>query len=78
MEEEMESQGAETIAGIEKLLNSVILVTAKDGRKFRGRLTSYDEHMNMVLEDTEELTEKGPVKHRFVLLKGGNITDIST
>lgn len=78
MEENNESQDVETIAGIEKLLNTVILVTAKDGRKFRGKLTSYDEHMNMVLEDTEELTEKGPIKHRFVLLKGGNVTDIST
>ncbi|MBC7218524.1 MAG: small nuclear ribonucleoprotein [Hadesarchaea archaeon] len=78
MEENNESQDVETIAGIEKLLNTVILVTAKDGRKFRGKLTSYDEHMNMVLEDTEELTEKGPIKHKFVLLKGGNVTDIST
>ncbi|MGC8816285.1 MAG: LSM domain-containing protein [Candidatus Hadarchaeum sp.] len=78
MEGEAESQEVETIAGIEKLLNSVILITAKDGRKFRGRLTNYDEHMNMVLEDAEELTEKGPVKHQFVLLKGGNISEIST
>ncbi|MGQ9788297.1 MAG: LSM domain-containing protein [Candidatus Hadarchaeaceae archaeon] len=78
MEVDIESQDVATITGVEKLLNSVVLVTAKDGRKFRGKLTSYDEHMNMILEDTEELTEKGSVKHRFVLLKGGNITNIST
>lgn len=78
MEEETKMSEAEAIAGIEKFLNSVILVTAKDGRKFRGKLTHYDEHMNMILEDTEELSDKGPIKHRFVLLKGGNISDIST
>lgn len=78
MEEDAESQETVTIAGMEKFLNTVITVTAKDGRRFRGRLTNYDEHMNIILEETEELTEKGPIKHKFVLLKGGNISDIST
>ena len=79
MEEETEMQEAEPLIGVEKFLNSVILVTAKDGRKFRGKLTHYDEHMNIILEDTEELSDKGPgVKRRLVLLKGGNISAIST
>ncbi|MFH1821215.1 MAG: LSM domain-containing protein [Methanobacteriota archaeon] len=79
MEEETGTQESEAIVGVEKFLNSVISVTTKDGRKFRGKLTHYDEHMNIILEDTEELSEKGPTaKHRLVLLKGGNISAIST
>lgn len=78
MENSTEAQEPETISGVEKFLNSVVVVTAKDGRKFRGKLTQYDEHMNLVLEDTEEISEKGTVaKYKLVLLKGGNVSAIS-
>ena len=79
MEEEMELQESEPIIGVDKFLNSVIIVTAKDGRKFRGKLTHFDEHMNIILENTEELQESGePIKHKLILLKGGNISAITT
>jgi len=79
MEEETEMQESEPTIGVEKFLNSVILVTAKDGRKFRGKLTHYDDHMNIILEDAEEISSKEPaVKHKLILLKGGNISAIST
>ena len=79
MEEETEMQESEPTIGVEKFLNSVILVTTKDGRKFRGKLTHYDDHMNIILENTEELSSEGPVaKHKLILLKGGNISAIST
>jgi len=78
MDNETESLETGAIVGVEKFLNSVVLVTAKDGRKFRGKLTQYDEHMNLVLEDTEELSDEGPVaKYKLVLLKGGNVSAIS-
>lgn len=65
--------------GLEKFLNSVVIVSAKDGRKFRGRLTQYDEYMNLVLEDVEEFSgEEQAVKHKLVLIKGGNVSAIST
>jgi small nuclear ribonucleoprotein (snRNP)-like protein len=65
--------------GLEKFLNSVVVISAKDGRKFRGRLTQYDEYMNLVLEDVEEFSgEEQAVKHKLVLIKGGNVSAIST
>jgi len=65
--------------GLEKFLNSVVIVSAKDGRKFRGRLTQYDEYMNLVLKDVEEFSgEEQAVKHKLVLIKGGNVSAIST
>lgn len=79
MEEEMEMQESEPIIGVDKFLNSVIIVTTKDGRKFRGKLTHFDEHMNMILENPEEIPESGePTKHKLILLKGGNISAITT
>ncbi len=79
MEEEVDMQESEPIVGVDKFLNSVILVTAKDGRKFRGKLTHFDEHMNIILESVDEIPESGqPIKHKLILLKGGNISAIST
>ena len=63
---------------LEKLLNVIVVVSAKDGRRFRGKLTQYDVHMNLVLEEVEELPKEGPAaKHKLILIKGGNVSSIS-
>ena len=68
----------ETQVDLKKFLNATVIVGAKDGRRFRGRLTQYDAHMNLVLEEVEEFSGEGPVaKHKLVLIKGGNISSIS-
>jgi small nuclear ribonucleoprotein (snRNP)-like protein len=68
----------ETQVDPEKLLNMIVIVSTKGGRRFRGKLTQYDAHMNLVLEEVEEFPGKEPVaKHRLVLIKGGNISSIS-
>lgn len=78
MEEETQTpeQGEQT--GLENFLNTVVVVSVKDGRKFRGKLTQYDEHMNLILEDAEEVSGSGSTaKHKLILLKGGNVSDVS-
>jgi len=68
----------ETQVDLGKLLNMIVVVSAKNGRRFRGKLTQYDTHMNLVLEGVEELSEAGPtIKHKLVLMKGGNVSSIS-
>ena len=68
----------ETQIDLEKLLNVIVVVSAKDGRKFRGKLTQYDVHMNLVLEEVEEFSKEGPgTKHKLILIKGGNVSSIS-
>lgn len=78
MEKETEAVGGKPAIDAEKFLNSVVTVSVKDGRKFRGKLIQYDEHMNLLLEDAEELSAEGPTaKYKLILLKGGNVTDLS-
>lgn len=78
MENETQESGQGTKVGLENFLNTVIVVSVKDGRKFKGKLTQYDEYMNMLLEDAEELSEGGSKpKHKLILLKGGNVSDVS-
>jgi small nuclear ribonucleoprotein (snRNP)-like protein len=63
---------------LDKLLNVIVEVSAKDGRRFRGKLTQYDVYMNLVLEEVEELSKEGPAaKHKLMLIKGGNVSSIS-
>lgn len=78
MENETETSEAMPAVDAGKFLNSVVTISVKDGRKFRGKLTQYDEHMNLLLEDAEELSKEGPIaKYKLILLKGGNVTDLS-
>jgi small nuclear ribonucleoprotein len=78
MENETQAPAEGAQVGLEKFLNMTVIVSVKDGRKFRGKLTHYDEHMNLLLEDAEEISEVGaPVKRKLILLKGGNVLDVS-
>ncbi len=67
----------ETQIDLEKLLNAIVVVSAKDGRRFRGKLTQYDAYMNLVLEEVEELSKDDTSKYKLILIKGGNVSSIS-
>ena len=62
----------------EESLNKVVLVQLKGGRTVRGKLYSYDQHMNLVLEDTEDITEVEKAKKLGTLIvRGDNVVLIS-
>ncbi len=64
---------------LNKALGQQILIRLKNGSEIRGRIQSFDVHMNVVLESAEELEDGGTVKAKLgvILLRGGNILFVS-
>jgi len=59
-------------------LSKPVLVRLKGAREFRGELQGYDLHLNLVLENAEELKNGETIrKLGSVVVRGDNIVFIS-
>jgi small nuclear ribonucleoprotein len=65
------------LALMEKTVNKKVSLLLKDNRVLEGKLTGYDEYMNMVLEDTEERNADQVRRLGTVILRGNNVVSIS-
>jgi small nuclear ribonucleoprotein len=61
------------LALLEKSMDKKISLLLKDNRVLEGKLTGFDEYMNMVMERTSEQTRRLGV----VVLRGNNVVSIS-
>ena len=62
---------------LEKAMNQKLSLLLKDGRVIEGKLTGYDEYMNMVLNDVEETIEENKRRLGTIILRGNNVVSIS-
>ncbi len=58
---------------LESFLDKRISLLLKDNRVLEGKLVGYDDYMNMVLEDTVEITPEMTRKIGVVILRGNNV-----
>ena len=66
------------LALLEKTVDKRISLLLKDGRVLEGKLTGYDEYMNMVLEEATEKTATAEERRLgTVVLRGNNVVSIS-
>ncbi len=62
----------------EHSLNKVVFVQLKGGRNVRGRLYSFDQHMNLVLEEAEDVTNSDAAKKLgTIIVRGDNVVLVS-
>lgn len=63
---------------LNKALGSSVLVGLKGGREFRGKLSGFDVHVNIVLEEAEEL-QGGEATKRYgtMVIRGDSVVFIS-
>ena len=63
---------------LEQSLGKIVLVRLKGGRSLRGRLRGFDQHLNLVLEDAEDISNPNDAKRLGVIIvRGDNVVLIS-
>jgi small nuclear ribonucleoprotein len=63
---------------LESSLGKTVLVRLRGGRSIRGRLKGFDQHLNLVLEDTEDTSNIENVsKLGTIIVRGDNVVIVS-
>ena len=63
---------------LEQNLSKIVLVRLKGGKSLRGRLKGFDQHLNLVLEETEDTTVvENQKKLGLIIVRGDNVVLIS-
>ncbi len=62
---------------LSKSLGNTVLVKLKGGREVRGVLLSYDQHLNLVLENAEEIRNSKTRQLGTIIVRGDNVVIVS-
>jgi small nuclear ribonucleoprotein len=63
---------------LEDSLEKIVLVRLRGGKKLRGKLKGFDQHLNLVLDETEETSDLENVKKLgAIIVRGDNVIIIS-
>ncbi len=65
------------MAVMQSLMQKPISLLLKDNTVLEGVLESYDDYMNIVISNTEEITETNKRKLGTVILRGSNVVRIA-
>jgi small nuclear ribonucleoprotein len=63
---------------LDESINKIVLIKLKGGKVLRGMLNGFDQHMNLLLENSEEVFEDGRIDSLGTLVvRGDNVIMIS-
>ncbi len=67
-----------TVKVLSDSLHKRVLIRLKGGQRIRGNLEGFDQHMNLLLSDGEELQDDGSFKQLgSLIIRGDNVIFIS-
>jgi len=63
---------------LEESLGKTVLIKLRGNRKLRGKLEGFDLHMNLVLEDAEDISNpESTLRLGLIIVRGDNVILIS-
>ncbi len=63
---------------LQESLGKTVLVRLKGGKSLRGKIKGFDQHLNLVLEETEDTSDPQKTRKLGVLIvRGDNVVIIS-
>ncbi|MFQ6064185.1 MAG: LSM domain-containing protein [Candidatus Bathyarchaeia archaeon] len=69
--------GEMTTEILEESLGKMVLVRLRGGRSIRGRLKGFDQHLNLVLEETEDTSGEKGKRLGTIIVRGDNVVIVS-
>ena len=57
--------------------NKSVLLRLRNNKTIKGNLIDFDVHMNLTLDDAEDVSDEEPEKLGKILLRGDNILSVS-
>ncbi len=57
--------------------DKIVLLRMKNSKTIQGKLKNFDIHLNLTLEDAEDISDEKSVKLGTVLIRGDNILAVS-
>ena len=63
---------------LDECINKVVLIKLKGDKTIRGNLLGFDQHMNLLLDQSEEIPSEGETKSLgSIVVRGDNVIMIS-
>ncbi|NDB33105.1 MAG: RNA-binding protein [Nitrososphaeria archaeon] len=63
---------------LDESIDKVVLIKLKGGKTIRGNLRGFDQHMNLLLDGSEEIPSDGEAKSiGTIVVRGDNVVMIS-
>jgi len=72
-----QSEKLNTFKVMSEYLNTNVYVRLKGGLEIKGVLKSFDQHLNLILDNAEEVMEKGSRSLGTILVRGDSVVAIS-
>ena len=74
----MKSMAEKPLDLIHSSLEKTVLVEVRGNRVFRGILKGYDQHLNLVISETEELSDDEVFRRLgYIVIRGANVVYVA-